>query len=80
MKQTPGGNDLSNECADPDGVVDGIGEESDEDVPLSVDLPGVDLVKDGHHHEGVEDHGEVNGGRGRDASALAVVYVEHDVT
>ena len=45
-----------------------------------MDLPGVDLVKDGHHHEGVEDHGEVNGGRGRDASAFAVVYVEHDVT
>ena len=68
--------DLSNERANPDGVVDWIGEQSDKDVPLSVDLSGVDLVKDGHHDEGVEDHGEVNGGRGGDARAFPVINVE----
>ena len=71
--------DLSNECEDPDGVVDRIGEESDEDVSLSVDLSCVDLVEDGHHDERVEDHREVNGRRRRDARSLAVVDVEKNV-
>ena len=49
---------LSDEGKDPDGVVDGVGEETDEDVSLAVNLSGVDLIEDGHHDEGVEDHRE----------------------
>jgi len=41
-----------------------------------VDLSGVDLVEDGHHDEGVEDHGEVDRRRSVDRSTFAVVDVE----
>ena len=54
---------LWNECHDPNDVVDGIGENSREDVALAVNLPGVDLVEERHHHERVEDHGKVHRGR-----------------
>ncbi len=45
-----------------------------------MDLPSVDLIENRHHDKGVEDHGEVHGGRCSDARALPVVYVEQDVT
>lgn len=54
-----GGTHLRQRSPDPNGVEDGVGEESLEHVPLAVDLPGVDLVEQGHHHERVEDDGEV---------------------
>ncbi len=40
---------LSNEGGDPNDIVDRVGEQADEDVPLAVDLTRVDLVKQGHH-------------------------------
>ena len=40
-----------------------IGVDAREDVSLSVNLPGVDLIKHLHQHKGVEDDGEVNGSR-----------------
>ena len=67
---------LTDEGEDPDDVVDGVGEESYEDVPLPVDLPCVDLVEQGHHDECVEDHGEVNGGWAVQAGLLTVVHVK----
>jgi hypothetical protein len=51
---------LRNECKNPDDIVDGVGEEAAEDIPLPVDLSSVDLVEEGHHDEGVEHHREVN--------------------
>ena len=39
---------LTDERYDPDDVVDWVGEDADEDVPLPVDLPRVDLVEEGH--------------------------------
>ena len=54
--------DLRDEGENPDDVVDGVGEESAEDIPLPVYFPGVDFVEEGHHHKSVEDHREVDGG------------------
>jgi hypothetical protein len=51
---------LSDKSGDPDTSIDRIGEEATEDIPLAVDLPGVDLVAQGHHHKGVENHREVD--------------------
>lgn len=71
---------LTEERDDPDPVVDGVGEESDEHVPLSVDLPGVDLVEEGHHDEGVKNHSEMLGRHGVQIVALTVVNIENMVT
>ena len=70
---------LSDEGKDPDGVVDGVGEETDEDVSLAVNLSGVDLIEDGHHDEGVEDHREVDRRRCVDGGPLAVVNVQQNI-
>ncbi len=51
---------LGNKGENPDDIVDGVGEEAAEDVPLAVDLSGVDFVEEGHHHKSVEHYGEVN--------------------
>ncbi len=51
---------LRDKSEDPDDIVNGIGEEAAEDIPLAVDLPGVDFVEEGHHHKGVENHREVD--------------------
>ena len=70
---------LSDEGENPDGVVDWICEEADENVSLAVNLSSVNLVEDGHHDERVEDHSEVNGRRGGDARSFAVVNVEKKI-
>ena len=51
--------DLSDERAQPDGDEDDVAVESVEDVSLSVNLASVNLVKQSHHDERVEDHCEV---------------------
>jgi hypothetical protein len=51
---------LCDKSGDPDASINGIGEEATEDIPLAVDLPGVDFVAEGHHHKGVENHCEVD--------------------
>ncbi len=71
---------LSDEGKDPDGVIDWVGEQPNEDVSLSVDLPRVDLVENRHHNEGVEHHREVDRRRCRDARPFAVVNVEKNVS
>ena len=60
-------------------IVDGVGKEPLEDVPLAVDLPGVDLVEEGHHHEGVEDDGKVNAGRVPQPGAPAAVNIKQQL-
>lgn len=67
---------LADEGCNPDNVIDGIREESEEDVPLAVDLPGIDFVEESHHNEGVEDHGEMLRWRGVQFRTLAVVQVQ----
>ena len=52
---------MREESADPDRVVNPITEKSLEHVPLAMDLPGVDLVEEGHHDKSVEHHREVDG-------------------
>lgn len=51
--------DLTDEGDDPDYVVDGVGEQSHQDVPLAVYFPGIDLVEEGHHDKRVEYHREM---------------------
>ena len=50
---------LDGERPEHDGTEDGVPEDAVEDVPLAVDLPGVDLVEQLHHDKGVEDDGVV---------------------
>lgn len=45
-------------------------------VPLTVDLPGVDLIEELHHHEDVEDDGVVLRWRRVERGVTAAVYVE----
>ena len=68
--------DLRTEGSDPNNVEDGVGEYTRKHVPLAVDHPGVDLVEEGHHHEGVEDDGEVNTGGVADAGLPPRVDVQ----
>ena len=68
--------DLKNESDDPDAVEDRIGEQSSEDVLLSVDLAAVDFVEQGHEHEDVEDHREVLRWLEDVVHRSAVVHVE----
>ena len=50
---------LGNQGADDDRDEDGVLENTHEDVPLSVDLTGVEFVEDLHEDKGVEDDGVV---------------------
>lgn len=54
--------DLREESPDPDCVVNPVTEESLEHIPLAMNLPGVDLVEEGHHDERVEHHRKVDCG------------------
>ena len=55
---------------------DGVAVDALEDVPLPVDLAGVDLVEQLHHDEDVEDDGVVLRGRRVQRGVAAVVDVE----
>lgn len=50
---------MSNGSDKEDAVEDGVGEETFEDVPLTVNLARIHLIEERHHYEGVEDDGEV---------------------
>jgi hypothetical protein len=50
---------LNSKGAQDNSAKDGVAEDAIEDVALSVDLAGVDLVEELHHDEGVEDDGVV---------------------
>ena len=51
---------LGDECDDPNAVVDWVGEETHEDIALTMDLSRVDLIEESHEHERIEYHGEVH--------------------
>lgn len=68
---------LDEEGAEDDAAEDEVVEDALEDVPLAVDLPGVDLVEELHQHEGVEDDGVVFRGRGVEGRIPAAVDVKH---
>lgn len=72
--------DLTDERDDPDCVVNRVRKQSHEHVSLAVDLPGVDLIEEGHHDERVEYHSEMLRWRCVEAGALAVFDVEDNVT
>lgn len=67
---------LHSEGAKHDGAEDGVPEDAVKDVALAVDLPGVDLVEELHHDEGVEDDGVVLGRRRVQGGVAAAVDVK----
>lgn len=54
---------LDDERAKDNGAEDKVVEDTVKDVPLAVDLAGIDFVKELHQHERVEDNGVVFRGR-----------------
>jgi len=66
--------------ADPDGDEDDVAVESLEDVPLTVDLTSVDLIKQRHHNERVEDDCEVLCWLGVKSALSAAVNVKQQLT
>jgi len=71
---------LGQHCSDPYAVEYRVGEKSLEHVALAVNLASVDLIKQRHHNECIEDYCEVLGGLGTKLSATARRYVQHFVT
>lgn len=65
--------------AQDDGAEDGVAKDAVEDVALPVDLAGVDLVEQLHHHEGVEDDGVVLRGRGMQGRVPPTVDVKEEL-
>lgn len=63
-----------------DGAEDGVPEDAVKDIALAVDFPGVDLVEELHHDEGVEDDGVVFGRRRVQGSVAAAVDVKDLLT
>lgn len=59
---------------------DGVPEDAIKDVPLSVDLSGVNLIKELHHDEGVEDDGVVFRWRRVERSITTIVNVKDLLT
>lgn len=59
-----------------DRAEDWVFEDALEDVPLSVNLAGVELVEDLHEDKGVEHYGVVLRGRGMEGGVPAAVNVE----
>ncbi|MPC91499.1 hypothetical protein E2C01_086540 [Portunus trituberculatus] len=70
---------LRHEGHHPDAVEERVAGDALKDVVFPVDLPGVDLIEERHHHEGVEDEGEVLRRRLPALPVQPVVYVQHDV-
>lgn len=54
---------LDDERPEDNGAEDKVVEDTVKDVPLAVDLAGIDFVEELHQHEGVEDNGVVFRGR-----------------
>lgn len=63
-----------------DAAEDGVPVDALEDVPLSMDLPGVDFVEELHHDEHVEHDGVVLRRRWVQGTVTAVVDVEKLLT
>ena len=67
---------LHAERAKDDAAEDGGGEDAVEDVPLAVDLAGVDLIEELHQDKGVEDYGVVFRGWGMEGCIPAAVHIK----
>lgn len=67
---------LDDEGTEDDTAEDQVVEDALENVPLPVNLAGVDLVEKLHHHEGVEDNGVVFRWRSMEGSVPATVDVK----
>lgn len=53
---------LADECAQDHRAEDEVAEDARKDIPLSMDLAGVDFIEELHQHEGVENNGVVLAG------------------
>lgn len=67
---------LDDECANDNGAEDKVVEDAFKDVPLAVDLAGIDFVEELHQHKGVEDNGVVFRWRCVERGVTAAVYIE----
>ena len=67
---------LTNKGSNPDNVINRIGKQPNEDISLSVDLTSVNLVKQSHHDERVEDHGEMNRGWRLNIRPFTIIEIE----
>lgn len=68
---------LYDQCSQYDGAEDGVVEDPLKDIPLAVNLAGVQLIKDLHEDEGVEDDGVMLRRRGVKRSVPPVVDLKH---
>lgn len=68
---------LDDEGTKDDGAEDEVVEDAIKDVPLAVDLAGVDLVEELHHDEGVEDDGVVLRGGCVQGGVPPAVYIKY---
>jgi len=73
-------NHLSNKSENPYCVVNWVCEQSNENVSLAMNLPGVNFIEKGHHDKSVEDHCKVNGGRSCDACTFAIINVKEQIS
>lgn len=71
---------LDDERAEDDGAEDNVVEDTVKDIPLTMDLAGIDFIKELHQHKGVEDDGVVFRGRRMERGVTAAVYVEQLLT
>lgn len=67
---------LDDERAKDNGAKDNVVEDTIKDVPLAMDLAGIDFVEELHQHKGVEDNGVVFGWWCMERGVTAVVYIE----
>lgn len=72
--------DLYSEGAKYNGAEDGISKDALEDIPLAVDFPCVDLVKELHEDESVKDDGVMLRWRSMERSITTVVDIEYLLT
>lgn len=52
-------NHLRGTSANPNGIEDGIGEDAFENIPLTMNLSGVEFIKQCHHDKRIEDNSKV---------------------
>lgn len=80
MTDLPVARYLYAECSQDDGTEDRVVDDPFEDVPLPMNLAGVELIKELHQDKGVEHNGVVLGGRGVQGRVPAIVYIKYLLT
>ncbi len=71
---------LCDEGSQKDGTEDGVVEDALKDVPLTMNLAGIELIKDLHQDERVEHDGVVLGGWSMEGGVPATVNVQQLLT